>query len=341
MINNFSIFLFFLLLFPLFSEYLDPLSESHNKNVQGLKERRSTDAEDGHFDLGQSFRYAWCPDVEGCKDPKFRNITNSNDEPDLCRQKWIFILSTGRSGSTSILESLNAISPPRAAVTFRLRGEHEGGLTDIVTFMEHLSGAADSMKSSLGGNGMVHGSGSRQRQMLFQQIQRLFVDIDPPFSTGNATSSPTATAWSSPFAPLSDDNTILGFKEIRYNSDRHVHFLKAVFPCSRIIFNNRRDSEAQRESAFYKKYANVAELRTKNAESERLSRLYPATSFLLPLESLSPKGMARLLDWMGVQGCSFKALCHSNTGGYSKKPCGIKGLLQGRCMLDLDRAVGA
>jgi len=97
---------------------------------------------------------------------------------------------------------------------------------------------------------------------------------------------------------------VLGFKEIRYNYEQHIHFIKTVFSCSRIIFNNRLDAEAQRESAFFKKYAEVAELRAKNKESERLGLLYPQTSYLLPLEDLTAKGFSDLVRWLGFSDCS-------------------------------------
>ena len=46
---------------------------------------------------------SWC-DCQACRKPKGRHGTC-----DLCAQKWVFILSAGRSGSTSLLEGLNSL----------------------------------------------------------------------------------------------------------------------------------------------------------------------------------------------------------------------------------------
>ena len=46
---------------------------------------------------------SWC-DCQACRKPKGRHGACN-----LCAQKWVFILSAGRSGSTSLLEGLNSL----------------------------------------------------------------------------------------------------------------------------------------------------------------------------------------------------------------------------------------
>lgn len=205
-----------------------------------------------------SYRRAWCPDVQ-CKSPKLRN----DIEPDLCQQKWIFIFSTGRSGSTSILETLNAISWPKSDVSVRLRGEHEGAMTDMVNYVERAFTERSTGKDFIFKPGQSY---NLKQKLILYQIQRLFADTNPPGPVDQNNSSSSEHTGRDDRMPLvgDDNHTILGFKEIRYNDDRHVHFIKAAFPCSRIIFNYRLDVLAQRESGFYKKFATVEELQAKN-----------------------------------------------------------------------------
>ena len=101
------------------------------------------------------------------------------------------------------------------------------------------------------------------QKLILYQIQRLFSDVNPPEPELRNKSNSEHAVVDNPM--LSDRNhTILGFKEIRYNDDRHIHFIKAAFPCSRIIFNYRLDVHAQRKSGFFKKYITVEELQAKN-----------------------------------------------------------------------------
>jgi len=50
---------------------------------------------------------------------------------DYDQQQWLFILATGRSGSTSILEMVNAIPG------YFLAGENEGIMSEFVNLMKH------------------------------------------------------------------------------------------------------------------------------------------------------------------------------------------------------------
>jgi len=203
----------------------------------------------------QSNRFAWCPDVK-CKSPQQRESI----EPDLCQQKWVFILSTGRSGSTSILETLNAISWPRSDVNVRLRGEHDGAMTDMVNYVERVFSGENSSNTFVFKPGQSY---NLHQKLILYQIQRLFSDVNPPEPELRNRSSSENAGTENPML-IDRNRTILGFKEIRYNDDRHIHFLKAAFPCSRIIFNYRLDVLAQRKSGFYKKYITVEELQAKN-----------------------------------------------------------------------------
>ena len=226
-------------------------------------------------------------------------------------------------------------------------------MTDLVYFVE------TSPPFIFDSNAVNHTRSAYFKQLVFKQIQQIFKDIDPPASSSNITNI-TNTTYHRHLSESSSTNEtarlaellavqlrhkeerkktfILGFKEIRYNYESHVHFLKTVFPCSRIIFNHRLDTEAQSKSAFYKKDGTpLAALEAKKLEMERLSRLYPASSMLLPLEALKPHNFTALLQWLGFQNCAVRWLCHSNHQTYSDRSCNITNMVSGTCGIDLER----
>ena len=224
-------------------------------------------------------------------------------------------------------------------------------MTDLVNYVADLFPLRFTVndKESNESSGQSHNA--YFRLFMMQHIQRLFEDIDapPPAAFARLASNRrmgTSKRYLAPSAASrrssSPGNTVLGFKEIRYNYESHVHFLKTVFPCSRIIFNHRLDTKAQSKSAFYKKDRNaVIALEAKKKGLEYLSQLYPASSVLLPLEALNPGNFTALLRWLGFQNCTVRRLCHSNSNktrfGYSNSPCNTAGMVQGTCGLDLDK----
>ena len=197
--------------------------------------------------LGLSSRGSEC-------DPSWCDCQNKNCDAqqvspgicNLCDQKWVFVLSAGgRSGSTSILEGLNAL--PGVS----LSGENLAVLNDMrrefakVDSLVRRNKAAESAAFYL-----PQWQGLRRHTLCAQQstIARL----------AGANGSLDA---------VNSENRIFGFKELielrSFEADGHfpagvphleasskdkrdwVEFLDKLFPCSRIVFNLRRDRAAQ------------------------------------------------------------------------------------------------
>ena len=92
-----------------------------------------------------------------------------------------------------------------------------------------------------------------------------------------------------------------------------LQLLNDAFPCSSIIFNTRRDTTAQAQSAFHQKMrTSAATLNELNVVVESLHAARgSARSFHLPLEDFSATNFTQLARWLGL-GCTFTAIPHSN-----------------------------
>ena len=111
---------------------------------------------------------------------------------------------------------------------------------------------------------------------------------------------------------------IIGFKEIRHTTDEQLQFFRVLFPCARYIVNTRNDLQAQSRSGHHHRdniSINILRNNTRNilkwAENVPNSE---KSLFYLSTESLSVRQFNRLLDWVGVRGCSVIGLHHSHNG---------------------------
>jgi hypothetical protein len=236
--------------------------------------------------------FRWCPDAP-CK------------ENPLCAQKWLFVLSTGRSGSTTLLESINLVP------NIRLSGEHGGIMNNLFKFVADAE---------------VHDNDRRQR--IYQVLQDFVRHLNPPFNERSD-------------APLYSN--ILGFKELRYRTKESVNMVKQVFPCSRFIFNYREDTVAQKHSAFFKNQVKttVQGLDDANDLIWSVYETHKSSSYLMPLGDFSPENFTLMLKWLVGPSfdCSYNKICHSNAdGAYKSCKQNAKGAqkeyLQGDCKFD-------
>jgi hypothetical protein len=228
-------------------------------------------------------KYKWCPDV------KCPILTS--DGHDLCLQKWLFILATGRSGSTSILESFNIIDS-----VFRLRGEFGGAMSDLVKFNHNQFIREPSYKHNIAAN--THDIFD-VRDLLYD-YQQILIHLNPPAKN---------------LRPENATQKILGFKEIQYNTPGHLSFLKRAFPCSRIIYNYRNNVSEQKQSAFFKDKVKITteELASTNELlKNKLSQKFKETTTVIALEDFGVSKFNEVLEWMNINKCRFKKICHSN-----------------------------
>ena len=193
----------------------------------------------------------------GC-DPSWCDCSNTifcgaqQDHPEkascnLCDQKWLFVLSAGgRSGSTSILEGLNAL--PGVS----LSGENLGLLTDMQREFAKVDSLVSRNKAKESAAFYLPELHGLKRHTLCAQQSTIARLAGANGSSANMGGGP---------------DQIFGFKELvelrsfeaggkfaagtshleASTKDKRewVQFLEKLFPCSRIVFNLRRDRAAQ------------------------------------------------------------------------------------------------
>jgi len=222
------------------------------------------------------------------------------------KKRWVIILGTGRSGSTTLMQMVNAISP------------------DIYIGGENY-GFADLLKDTYN-----HGVSDK----LYKR------QPSGPWKTNKLDKG--AFIWSiqnvmmKALGKFDEENTkIVGFKEIRhFDSEVLNSFVEIFGQDAKFIVNWREDHESQVKSAFYKKNKNAEDtIENKENQLREWSKSQPKDrTFDIPLESFSLEIFNELIDWLGYEGCSFKKILKSNSQG-SYKEDSRKDLLKGTCQL--------
>ena len=185
---------------------------------------------------------SWCD----CHNKNCDALQDGPETCNLCDQKWLFVLSAGgRSGSTSILEGLNAL--PGVS----LSGENLAVLSDMEREFAKVNSLVRRNKATESAAFYLpRWQGLRRHTLCAQQstIARM------------AGANGSANVGEGP-------HQIFGFKELielpSFEADgkfpagvphleasskgkrEWVQFLDKLFPCSRIVFNLRRDRAAQ------------------------------------------------------------------------------------------------
>ncbi|CAE7471517.1 unnamed protein product [Symbiodinium natans] len=214
----------------------------------------------------------WCPDCSG----------------ELCDRKFLFIVATGRSGSSTLLNMVNQVPG------FFLWGENHGALGGLALMQQRFLEAA---------NQTCPGSAPLETPLRCSKLLRNARDV--------------VWEWLAPPSFQSDWKRVevRGFKELRWNSTI-FQFIRRSCPCSRLIFSFRLDLEAQTHSAFFK--------RSKKTKEDLLARM-EATSALvaqsglpvysLALENFTAAEFTRLARWLGAP-CTFDTVYNTNSGGH-------------------------
>lgn len=244
------------------------------------------------FYFNNSSNYCYSKDI-WCS-----NLCLKEEYKILCQYKWLFILSTGRSGSTTILKGLNLIN------NINLIGE-----TNIINELNKLYQLQFNNNNTNGANRNIK---------YLEELQLLYYIINCP--NQNCL-----------------NNQILGGKEVHFTIE-NIYFLRILFPCSRFIFNFRKDSYAQVNSAFHKKKkTSQTELLKLNSQLLEIHKLWKDYSYLMMLEDFSIPQFNNLLLWLNIHGCSFQSIGHfnqNNTYHLSSKP-----LLIGNCIKTKENSI--
>lgn len=212
-------------------------------------------------------------------------LVSNEGECDLCasEQQWLFVLSTGHSGATSLTEILNKVPG------FYIAGENMG-IMDIL--LDEYESMGKIVKRSERGEPGWQTKPISQRHVLcaMQAVMRTAIG---GFKAGQT--------------------SVIGFKEVRHTSRHKLDFFKKVFPCARFVLSSQTDlatsSKAlQLHASSQTAGADLEQLQNATREFGSWLRRHPENAFNVKLDDLSARGMNELLSWLGVEDCQFSAV---------------------------------
>lgn len=206
-------------------------------------------------------------------------------EPLLCDRKFLFVISSGRAGSTSLMTMLNAM--PDVFVS----GENN----DTALIRETFEKRAGRMCANLYfGKSSVACANTRRYELM--AVQNWLWESNIP-----------AAAY------MRKRPSIVGFKEIRWTS-QDVQFIKEAAPCSRFVLNMRRNSTSQARSGFFAEQPDA--LRIVRETNERVLRASSIIElermYKMDLEDFSTKRFNELASWLGRPSCVFQNVTHAH-----------------------------
>jgi len=217
-----------------------------------------------------------------------RNTEQTENCEQLAKQAAVFIVSAGRSGSTSILHMLNQIPG------YDLHG-HNG---NVLSSLFEMYSTRDKDYKTYPGMSYYAWTRSSQRNttMRLCSLQTLL--------HGELNPSP--------------DARVIGFKETDWGFEKHLldlDLLMQAFPNAKVIFSTRNSLEKQLESmrkawgrSMYK------ELTEANKVMKKFSQSHAGRTYTLALEDFSVDNFNKLLVFLGEDNCEFKSVVHDNKG---------------------------
>jgi len=262
------------------------------------------------FNQTNPHRDSWCP----------KAVCNNSPLCQPCNKRFLFIVATGRSGSTTLLRMLNYLP------NVRLSGENSNELFIASKLQTNLQkgGKKKIFANDERYNGTPWMHNAIPSQALACPMQQIMSTINPPpheiLMELNQPGNPSYADY--------EASLIIGAKMIRiqdgnWNAKTAVAYFQENFPCSRFLVNYRSDTDGQVESELNLGWQNITKDDLKRSDQ-----------FLRKFAKLMSPDIAQLLDmnewtkdvsilnnvvkWLGYKGCSFKALLHENHDGYGR-----------------------
>jgi len=227
-----------------------------------------------------------------------RDVVSLEDKCDPCLdRRWLFVVATGRSGSTTLLDMLNAVPQ------ILMAGENPFLLRQLDVFSTaHAARRRLEPQPGASGGAWWHPAIDLTDEVC--DIQELTKD-----SIGLKAVEPPTRAY-------------VGFKEIRFTADLVTRMADFVFPCAKFIFNYRLDLEAQSASQLkhfqgHSQSGHLLNLTDDLAAWQNSSEEHKSKAFSLPLEHFDVDHFNDLLTWLGITGCNYTKVLHANNGGYN------------------------
>ena len=239
----------------------------------------------------------WCPKAK----------CHNTDLCHPCSRRFLIVIATGRSASTTLTWMLDELPGVRMA------GENNNQLNAILNMKEnvwnHTSFERGEQKKTAWGHNEI------PPQTFSCTAQSMLETINPPELIEGTRLKNKDSA-----------EDIIGFKTIRFERGspdhyfRMVDFVKENFSCSRIIVNINSNTTRQMESYHNAKFGEVSEatLIKRNKILKHVSELFGEQAYFLDSAEWT-KDVSKLngaVEWLGFHpSCKFKELLKFNTGG--------------------------
>mmetsp|Transcript_139681 Transcript_139681/g.254107 ORF Transcript_139681/g.254107 Transcript_139681/m.254107 type:complete len:295 (+) Transcript_139681:47-931(+) len=206
--------------------------------------------------------------------------------------KWLFILATGRTGSSSILRMVDQIPG------VFLSGENGGMLSDLAALKEK-GNRTDAQQVSVS---WKHGAQNHEDILCFLRGYTRSIIGSPGFQ-------PTMT----------------GFKEVRHTTADELDVLLETFPDAKFIINTRKNITAQsisqaklvetKDSLFNSSEEVLQQMTT---ELEEWGQAHSDRTFQMRVEDFSVELFNQMLAWLDVApDCLYTDVLHVNEDDYS------------------------
>lgn len=250
----------------------------------------------------------WCPTAR-CSATGHSPENHQEQQPmcNLCGEKFLIIISLGRSASTTLTWTLDTLPG------IRMGGENNGAINKFKDLMDDTAYLRN-MKNGEGIRNHPWGHAPFEEQNLLCAAQGYIQALYPRYND------------------TPDTDTILGFKTVRFLEGHSQHqdaaylqFMTKVFPCARFVVNYRGDTEALQHSfatAFKSPNANTGEIQELIARSQWIAdQLGPERAYQLDSSEWTSNvtKLNSLVRWLGYgPECDFEDVLELNTknGGY-------------------------
>lgn len=235
-------------------------------------------------------------------------------ECNLCKDNWLFVLGTGRSGSTSVLTMLNAIPDVYIA------GEPK------LTMPMMMSMYNERPKEWSADKGDREIKARWHKPTMYHE---LLCDLQRYIKHAIGQSE-AAT------------EKIIGFKDIHAVDESHLWFYKRLFPCARFIVNWRDGIEEDvalqnkaLKTVLEAKHMTSSDVRHEIVKKQQWAAKNPDITATLPLHNFTVGNFNRILRWLNVEGCEYTAVAHANNnagaGPFSADSSSQHKLMSGSC----------
>jgi len=207
----------------------------------------------------------------------------------------VFILASGRSGSTSVLYMINQIPG------FYLRGENGGALyRKLNSTVSDLIGSGEGKPKVMETKSAawLHPDHLNKQCMITSMKDLVVGFLNPPL-----------------------DASTVGFKELAGSIlDWHgdlvgPDMMAELFPDANFILNYRRNESAWFDSGFWTRKKRDQYKRTVDGMLSFRERIGDARTFVLHTEDMTVDRFNEMLTWLGIQNCEYNAVLRLNEGG--------------------------